>query len=54
MRLPGSIEKKVTKDKTRKDIPHLQIIEVVLVPCKIINNHYQQESRILYKFNPNK
>ena len=35
-------------------MPHLEITEVVLVHCDIVNNDYQQDSRVLYKFVPNK
>ena len=35
-------------------MPHLEITEVVLVDCDILNNDYQQDSRILYTFVPNK
>ena len=33
---------------------HLEITEVVLVHCNIVNNDYQQDSRVLYTFVPNK
>ena len=33
---------------------HLEITEVVLIHCNIINNDYQQDSRVLYTFAPNK
>ena len=33
---------------------HLEITEVVLVHCDIVNNDYQQDSRVLYTFVPNK
>ena len=33
---------------------HLEITEVVLVYCNIFNNDYQQDSRVLYTFVPNK
>ena len=33
---------------------HLEITKVVLVHCDIVNNDYQQDSRVLYKFVPNK
>ena len=33
---------------------HLEITEVVLVHCNIVKNHYQQDSRVLYTFVPNK
>ena len=35
-------------------MPHLEISEVVLVHCNIVNNDYQQDSRVLYTFVPNK
>ena len=33
-------------------MPNLEITEVVLVHCNIVNNNYQQDSRVLYKFIP--
>ena len=35
-------------------MPHLEITEVVLVDCDIVNNDYQQDSRALYTFVPSK
>ena len=35
-------------------MPHLEITEIVLVHCNIVNNNYQQDSRALYTFVPNK
>ena len=35
-------------------MPHLEITEVVLVHCNIVNNDYQQDSRVLYIFIPNR
>ena len=54
MKLLGSTENKITKDKNGKNVPHLEITEVVLVHCNIVNNDYQQDSRVLYTFAPNK
>ena len=54
MKLLGSTESKTTKDKNSKNVPHLEVVELVLVHCNIINNNYQQDSRILYTFVPNK
>ena len=34
-------------------LPHLEITEVVLVHCDIVNNDYQHDSRVLYIFHPN-
>ena len=47
MKLLGSTENKITKDKNLENVPHLEIIEVVLVHCNIVNNGYQQDSRAL-------
>ena len=54
MKLLGSTENKITKDKNGENVPHVEITEVVLVHCNIINNDYQQDSRVLYTFVPNK
>ena len=54
MRILGSTENKITKDKNVENLPHLEIAEVVLVHCNIVNNDYQQDSRVLYMFVPNK
>ena len=54
MKLLGSTENKITKDKNGQNVPHLEIVELVLVHCNLVNNDYQQDSRILYTFVPNK
>ena len=54
MKLLGSTKNKITKDKNSENVPHLEITEVVLVHCHIANNDYQQDSRVLYTFVPNK
>ena len=54
MALLGSTENKITKDKNGENVPHLEITEVVLVHYNIANNDYQQDSRVLYMFVPNK
>ena len=53
-KLFGSTENKITKDKNGQNVPHLEITEVVLVHCNIVNNDYQQDARVLYTFVPNK
>ena len=35
-------------------MPHLEINELVLVHCNILNNDYELDSRVLYTFVPNK
>ena len=54
MKLLESTENKITKDKNGENVPQLEITEVVLVHCNIVNNYYQQDSRELYTFIPNK
>ena len=54
MKLLGSAKSKVTNDKNGKNVPHLEITEVVLVYCNLVNNDYQQGLRILYTFVLNK
>ena len=50
----GSNECKTTKDKNGENVPHVEITEVVLVHCDIVNNDYQQDLRVLYTFVLNK
>ena len=50
MKLLGSTENKITKDKNCENVPHLKITEVILVQCNIVNNDYQQDSRDLLNF----
>ena len=54
MKLVGSTENKITKDKNGENVPHLEVVELVLVHCNLVNNDYQQDSRILFTFVPNK
>ena len=54
MKLLGNTKNKITKDKNGENEPHLEITEVVLVYCNIVNNNYQQDSWVLYTFVPNK
>ena len=54
MKLLGSTESKINKDKNGENVPHLEIVELELIYCNLVNNNYQQKSRILYTFVPNK
>ena len=54
MKLLGSTENKITKYKNGENVPHVEITEVVLVHCNIVNNDYEQDSRVLYTSVPNK
>ena len=54
IKLLGSTESKITKDEDGGNVPYLEITEVALIHCYVVNNDYQQDSRILYTFVPNK
>ena len=54
MKLLGSTKNKITEHKNDENVPHLEITEVVLVHCNMVNNDYPQDSRVLYTFIPNK
>ena len=54
MKLLGSTENIITKDKNGENVAHLEVTRVVLVHCDIVNNDYQQDSRVLYTFVLNK
>ena len=54
MKFLGSTKSKINKDKNGEDVPHLEITEKVLIHCNIANNDYQQDSRVLYIFVPNR
>ena len=54
MKLLGSTESKITGEKNGENVPHLEVIEVVLIHCNIVHNSYQENSRLLYTFVPNK
>ena len=50
MKLLGSTKNKITKDKNGESVPHIEITEVVLVHCNMVNYDYQQDSGVLYTF----
>ena len=54
MKLLGKTKNKITKGKNGENLPHLEITKVLLVHCNIVHNDYQQDSRVLYTFVPNK
>ena len=53
MKLLGSTKSKITKDENGENVFYLEITEVVLAHCNIVNNNYQQNSRVLHTFVPN-
>ena len=54
MKLSGSIKKDVDQDKDGEDVPKLESVEVVLVHCNLVNKNYEQASKVLFTFVPNK
>ena len=47
IKLLGSTENEISKNKNSKNVLHSEITELVLVYCNIMNNDYQQDSRVL-------
>ena len=54
MRLLGSTKKDTDGNKNSENVPKLESVEVVLVHCNLVNNNYQQASKVLFTFVPNK
>ena len=54
MRLLGSTKKDVDSDKNNENVPKLEPFEVVLVHCNLVKNDYQNTSKVLFSFVPNK
>ena len=52
MKLLGSTKNIIDSDKKSENVPKLENVEVVLVHCNLINNSYQQHSRVLITFVP--
>ena len=54
MKLLGSTSSIIDADKNSENVPKLENVEVVLVHCNLVNNSYQQHSRVLFTFVPTK
>ena len=54
MKFLGSTKDTIDADKNSENVPRLENVEVVLVHCNLVNNSYQQHSRVLFTFVPNK
>ena len=54
MKLLGSTKKDADKDKDGEDVPKLESVETALMHCNLVNNSYQQVSKVLLTFAPNK
>ena len=54
MKLLGSIKDIIDSDKNSENVPRLENVEVIFVHCNLVNDSYQQYSRVLFTFVPNK
>ena len=54
IKLLGSTKDIIDADKNSENVPRLENVEVVLVHCNLVNNSYQQASRVLFTFVPTK
>ena len=54
MKLLGSNKNKINNDENCENVPNLETTELVSIHCNIVNNDYQQVSRVLYTFVCNK
>ena len=54
MKLIGNIKNNINRDENDENVPYFEVTEVVLVHWNIVNNDYQQDSKVLYIFLPNK
>ena len=54
MKLLGGTKSQITKDENGENVPHLEITNVVLVYCNIVNNHYEYDSGVLNTVTSNK
>ena len=54
MKFFGSTKNLISKTKSGEKVPSLEVAEVDLVHCNLVDNQYQQKSEVLYTFTPNK
>ena len=54
IKLLESTKSNSTKDKNGENVPRLETTKIVLNHCNIVTKDYQQDSRVLYIFVPNK
>ena len=47
-------EKINRQTKNRENLPSLEVVEVVLVECNLVDDQYQKKSEVLYTLTPNK
>ena len=54
MKLFDSAKKLIEKTKNEEYVLSLEVVEVILVQCNLVDNQYQQKSEVLYTFTANK
>ena len=53
-KLFGNTRKLIDKTKNGENVPSLEVVEVILVQWYLVDNQYQQKSKVLYTFTPDK
>ena len=46
VKLFGSTKKSIDKTKNGENLPNLEVVEVVLVQCNLVDNQYQQKFEV--------
>ena len=55
MQLLGSNKNVISKDsETSENVPELELLDAVLMHSSVVNNNYQQSSKLLFTFLPDK
>ena len=54
IKLLGSTSNSIDGDKNSELVPKLESVDLILVHCNVVNNSYQQASKVLFTFVPNK
>ena len=54
MQLLGSSKKDIDQNKDGEIVPRLKAVEVFLIHCNLMNNNYQQASKVSFTFVPNR
>ena len=54
MKLFDGTKKLKDRVKNEENVRSLEVVEVVLVQCNLVDNQYQQKSEVLGTFTPNK
>ena len=50
MKLQWNTKSKIIENENSKNVLNSEIIKIILVHCNIVNNNYQQNSRVIHTF----